>query len=135
MAGKLFIVAKGDVATYESLRRSVGGEPDVAIIYDRRAEPVARRAPGKLIRHLRGPADAGAPAPAGSVRERRLNTVAEEIKRRGWAVVRRGSGDHEPDRGRPTPPPPTPPPVRRRGHAPEVPVTPPSAPDGPRAAP
>jgi len=86
MARKIFIVAKGNDTIYTSLMRSVGHEPGVEIVYDRRATP-RRSALRRLV--------AGASRRRGGSRgagddERRVRTsVDEEIRRRGWAVVRR----------------------------------------------
>ena len=66
MIRKMFIVAKGNSAAYESLQNSVGTEPDIAIIYDRRSPSRPRRQD-----------------------ERRAQPeVDEEIGVRGFAVVR-----------------------------------------------
>ena len=71
---KLFIVASGNTAAYESLRKTVGSEPDVAIIYDRRShsarEPMHER--------------------------RRETALDQEIQANGWAVAR--NPDAEPIR-------------------------------------
>ena len=85
MARKLFIVARGNVATYESLQRTVGREPDVEVLYDRRPAPPRTRLGrlraglGRLLSRRRGTAE-----------ERRTRQmIDEEIRRTGWAVVRR----------------------------------------------
>ena len=71
MIRKMFIVAKGNTAAYQSLQNSVGTEPDIAIIYDRRASSRARRED-----------------------ERRAQPeVDEEIGARGFAVVRNDQAD------------------------------------------
>src|SRR5262245_23063368 len=131
MAGKLFIVAKGNVATFESLRRSVGHERGITIIYDRRSDAWDDPSPARFWAHLRRkPGAAGARArEEGTSDRRRRDEVAEEIRRQGWAVVRR---DREPDRSDlPSPPrprvprvaPPAPPPVPIR--PPPRPIEPP----------
>ena len=103
MAGKLFIVAKGNVTTFESLRRSVGHERDVTIIYDRRSDTWTDPSLARFWAHLRRKQGApGAPAREERTSERRRrDEVAEEIRRQGWAVVRR---DGEPAQANPPPP-------------------------------
>jgi len=66
MIRKLFIVARGNSAAYASLQNSVGIEPDVAIIYDRR----------EARSRIRGD------------ERRQQPEIDEEISARGWAVVR-----------------------------------------------
>src|SRR5215467_12824093 len=113
MGAKLFIVAKGNLATFESLRRSVGHEPDVAIIYDRRAPSLP--GPVSAERSFWGPLrKKEGSMPPGPIPDRRRQIhVIEDIQRKGWAVVR--SEDAHNDRDRvpsapvPVPPPPAPP--------------------------
>jgi len=67
MIRKLFIVARGNTALYESLQSTLGPEGDVAIIYDRRCARTS----------------------ASSEPERRHHRkIDEEIVARGWAVIR-----------------------------------------------
>jgi hypothetical protein len=66
MIRKLFIVARGNAAAYSSLQNSVGIEPDVAIIYDRRSGP------SRVIDDER----------------RQQPEIDEEIEAKGWVVVR-----------------------------------------------
>jgi len=66
MTRKLFIVAKDNVADYRSLEKAVGGERDVTVIYDRRHDSTGV-----------------------SQEERRWRRdVDEQLRSRGWAVVR-----------------------------------------------
>jgi len=67
MIRKLFIVARGNTALYESLQSTLGPEGDVAIIYDRR----------------RGPSS-GSSEPE----RRHRRNIDEAILARGWAVIR-----------------------------------------------
>jgi hypothetical protein len=66
MIRKVFIVAKHNTATYQSLQNSLGTEPDVAIIYDRRSPS------GRERKHER----------------RQQPQIDEQIGANGWAVVR-----------------------------------------------
>ena len=66
MTRKLFIVAADNVADYRSLERAVGGEPYVTVIYDRRHHST------------------GAP----EEERRRRTDVDEQLRSKGWAVVR-----------------------------------------------
>jgi hypothetical protein len=66
MIHKLFIVAAGNTADHTSLQRALAQESNVTIIYDRR-------------RALGGTTD----------QERRRRTdIDEQLRTRGWAVVR-----------------------------------------------
>jgi hypothetical protein len=80
MVRKLFIVAKGNDVTYASLIKAIGHEPNVEIFYDRRARPRRlrrwNRGRKRLVRKSRP--------------ERRASaSIDDEIRRTGWAVVRR----------------------------------------------
>ena len=90
MSRKLFIVARGNEAAYGQLQRTVGREPGVQIIFDRR-RPKPKRA-GKLRRVASGVTGmlGGSRTEASreaSGRRHRLD-VAEDLKTQGWAVVR-----------------------------------------------
>jgi hypothetical protein len=86
MARKLFIVAKGNWATYSSLTKSIGHEPNVEIIYDRRATP---RRPGVLGRLVPCCRRVRSRKRRPWHEERRDRTSVDvEIQRTGWAVVR-----------------------------------------------
>jgi hypothetical protein len=74
MIRKVFIVARGNTAAYQSLQNSVGAEPDVAVMYDRRSSP------GRERTHER----------------RQQPGIDQEIENKGWAVVR--NQDVEPTR-------------------------------------
>src|SRR5262245_2845033 len=113
MGAKLFIVAKGNVATFESLRRSVGNEPDVAIIYDRRSPSLP--GPVSAERSFWGPLrKKEGSMPPGPIPDRRRQIhVLEDIQRKGWAVVRSEDTHDDRDRAPSVPvqvPPPQPPP-------------------------
>jgi hypothetical protein len=95
MPRKLFIVAKGNETVYRQLRRSVGREPGVIIIYDRRRTPKAlgrlRRALSRVRVLLVGTPRQRKRA---ALRRRQREDIAEQIERQGWAVVHlRDSGD------------------------------------------
>jgi len=68
---KLFIVAADNVGDYKSLQRALASEPNVTIIYDRRRTlsvvPAEER--------------------------RRRTDVDEQLRTRGWAVVRQKATD------------------------------------------
>jgi len=94
MTRKLFIVARGNVVTYESLRRSVGHEPGVEIVYDRR--PLLHQsAMGQVLATIKHLLSGRRRRPAA---DRRRRMVDEEIRRNGWAVARHdaGSGAKDP---------------------------------------
>jgi hypothetical protein len=85
MPRKLFIVARGNDVIYGQLKRSVGREPGVEIIFDRRRPPVARGRIGRavskvtgVVRRRRGERRLG---------RRQPSTVSRDLETRGWAVV------------------------------------------------
>ena len=81
MVRKIFIVSPGQVEMYESLKRALVGEDDVEIIYDRR---LAQR---KESRRRNVPLwSRGSLAAVGE--RRSPSHVDDELRRRGWAVVR-----------------------------------------------
>jgi len=88
MPRKLFIVAKGNETVYGQLERSVGREPGVVIIYD-------RRRPARTLGRLRRLLSRARVLLVGTRRERtraalrrrQRADIAEQIKRQGWAVV------------------------------------------------
>jgi hypothetical protein len=85
MPRKLFIVAWGNEAVYGQLHRTVGREPGVQIIYDRRRPPKKR---GKLRRAASGVTGMlGGGRRAHEALGRRQRDVAEELRTKGWAVV------------------------------------------------
>jgi hypothetical protein len=82
VAPKLFIVAPGYRAMYESLTRALAGEENVEIIYDRRVirRDDTRRRP-TIWSH----------GPLADLGDRRLPShVEDDLRTRGWAVVRVG---------------------------------------------
>jgi hypothetical protein len=83
---KLFIVARGNTAAYQQLWRTVGREPGVEIIYDRRPDPgTLRRFASRVKRALTlGRRSRGSKATG----RRRRPQVDQELKANGWAVVR-----------------------------------------------
>ena len=66
MIHKLFIVAAGNTADHTSLRRELSQESNVAILSNRRREMGGTTEPGR----------------------RRRTDVDEQLRTRGWAVVR-----------------------------------------------
>lgn len=76
---KIFIVSRGYTEMYEQLGRALSGEPEVAIIYDRR-DPTSQRPRRKAsIWSLR---------PLGGVRDRRTPSHVDfDLRFRGWAVA------------------------------------------------
>lgn len=89
MSRKLFIVARGNEAVYGQLHRTVGREPGVQIIYDRRRP---QKKPGTLRRAASGVTGMLVGARTDGVREaggrRQRVDVLEDLKSQGWAVVR-----------------------------------------------
>jgi hypothetical protein len=85
---KLFIVARSNTAAYQQLLRTVGREPGVEIIYDRR---FTSRLPGTLRRlasRLKRALGVGGPRGLKATGRRRRPYVDQELKANGWAVVR-----------------------------------------------
>ena len=82
MGRKLFIVAAEYTAMYESLTRTLAGEPDVEIIYDRRQS--------KRKEESRRSGSIWSRGPLSELGERRVSSphVDEDLRTRGWAVVR-----------------------------------------------
>ena len=79
MVRKLFIVSPGQRALYESLKRSLAGEDNVEVIYDRR---VARQ-------EQRRTRSIWSEGPLADLGERRVRSdIDEALRRSGWAVVR-----------------------------------------------
>ena len=81
MGRKLFIVAAEYTALYESLTRTLAGDVDVEIIYDRRQSK--RKDEGRRS------ASIWSRGPLGELGDRRMPShVDEDLRTRGWAVVR-----------------------------------------------
>lgn len=81
MGRKLFIVAAEYTEMYESLKRALVGEEDVEIVYNRRVSN--RKA------ETRRPASIWSRGPLAELGERRAPShVDDDLRRRGWAVVR-----------------------------------------------
>lgn len=89
MPRKLFIVARRNTSAYRQLLRTVGREPGVEIIYDRRPAP---RNPGTLRRlasRVKRAFGLGRRDRALEALGRRQRTqIDQELKTNGWAVVR-----------------------------------------------
>jgi hypothetical protein len=73
MIRKLFIVAADNTADYQSLQTALAGEPNVTIIYDRRG---------------RSSDSAGNEGDVAREERRRRTDVDNQLRTRGWAVVR-----------------------------------------------
>ena len=84
---KLVIVARDNITLFESLKKTLGKEPDVEIVFDRRRESGKGGGLKKIF--SREPA---APSPTGEERRRRAEIDAQ-IRRQGWAIVR-DEGEH-----------------------------------------
>jgi hypothetical protein len=88
MPRKLFIVAKGNDVIYRQLQRSVGREPGVDIIFDRRRPPVVRGRVGRAVSGVTGLLRRQRREQLrGHFGRRRRSSVADELQARGWAVV------------------------------------------------
>jgi len=89
MPRKLFIVARANTAAYRQLLRTVGGEPGVEIIYDRRPPP---RNPGTLRRLASRVKRAFGLSRRDQALEalgrRQRTRIDQDLKANGWAVVR-----------------------------------------------
>ncbi len=89
MPRKMFIVARENAAAYRQLLLTVGREPGVEIIYDRRPAPPAR--PGRMQRLVhrlkRVFGRDGASATEAPGRRKRPH-VDHDLRAKGWAVVR-----------------------------------------------
>ena len=85
MARRIFIVAKDNVAVYNSLTQALRREQDVEIIYDRRRD-TKRNDFGEAFRKV---FSRRTPDPAVRKEERRQRAkIDEQIRTQGWAVVR-----------------------------------------------
>jgi hypothetical protein len=82
MPRKLVIVARDNVSLFESLKRTLGNEPDVEIVFDRRRES-AKSGGGLKKIFSREPQ----PPPTAEDRRRRAE-IDEQIRKQGWAIVR-----------------------------------------------
>ncbi len=83
MLQRFFIVSPDNRADYEALRSALQGDPDVQVIYDRRVhEPVN--------------GDRATWLSSGPLGDRRLPRpdVDEQMRIRGWAVVRLEPASH-----------------------------------------
>jgi hypothetical protein len=86
---KLFIVARGNTAVYQHLRRSVGHEVGVKIIYDRRPVPQKRGRLRRLASRVSGALGSSRHQQVLEALGRRQRTrIDQELKTKGWAVVR-----------------------------------------------
>ena len=83
------MVARNNTVIYQHLQRSVGREPGVEIIYDRRPTPVP---PGTLTRLATHVKRVLRPTPAedalAALGRRKRARIDEEVRMKGWAVVR-----------------------------------------------
>jgi hypothetical protein len=86
MPRKLVIVARDNVSLFESLKRTLGNEPDVEIVFDRRRE--APKSGGGLgtVKKIFS-REPQAPPPSAEDRRRRAE-IDEQIRKQGWAIVR-----------------------------------------------
>jgi hypothetical protein len=82
---KLVIVARDNVTLYESLKRSLGNEEDVEIVFDRRVESPKSGRLGESVKKIfsREPQRPNTPED-----RRRRTKIDEQIKTQGWAIVR-----------------------------------------------
>jgi hypothetical protein len=78
---KLVIVARDNISLFESLKRTLGKEADVEIVFDRRRESGKS---GGLKKIFSRESQA---RPSGEERRRRTE-IDEQIRTQGWAVVR-----------------------------------------------
>jgi hypothetical protein len=83
---KLVIVARDNITLFESLKRTLGKESDVEIVFDRRREPGKSGGLKKIL--SREPQERA----TGEERRRRAE-IDEQIRTQGWAIVR-DEGDH-----------------------------------------
>lgn len=74
----LFVVADSETRLYESLRKSFADEDSVEIVLDRRRGDRRRDSLPVTEERRRGP--------------RRTHDIANDLRRIGWAVVRRPAG-------------------------------------------
>ena len=78
---KLVIVARDNVTLFESLKKTLGKEPDVEVVFDRRRESGKSGGLKKIFsREPQAP-------PTGEERRRRAE-IDEQIRTKGWAIVR-----------------------------------------------
>jgi hypothetical protein len=83
---KIFIVARKNTDAYRQLMRTVGQEPGVEIIYDRRRGSRKLDAVGRLASRVKRALGLGRRRAGQGRRER--PQVDQELKAKGWVVVR-----------------------------------------------
>jgi len=85
MTRKLVIVARDNITLYESLKRTLGNEPDVEIVFDRRREAPKGSRLGESVKKIfsREPQISNTPED-----RRRRKKIDEQIRTQGWAIVR-----------------------------------------------
>jgi hypothetical protein len=84
MARKLFIVAHGNAVVYRQLQNTVGRDPDVEIIYDRRP---ARRKPSAVDRLVRLVPRRPTTNILEQLDRRQQKTVEDELAKKGFVVI------------------------------------------------
>jgi len=88
MVRKLFIVAHGNAVVYRQLRITVGRDPEVEIIYDRRPARRKPRAVDRLVRPLKRLVPR---RPTANILEqldrRQQKTVEDELAKKGFVVI------------------------------------------------
>ena len=84
---KIFIVARKNTEAYRQLMRTVGQEPGVEIIYDRRRGSRKLGAVGRLASQVKRALGLGRRKRGGQGRRERPQ-VDQELKAKGWVVVR-----------------------------------------------
>jgi hypothetical protein len=82
---KLVIVARDNVSLYESLKRTLGKEPDVEIVFDRRRDSSKSGGLSDSVKKIF--ARESQPARTQAERRRRAE-IDEQIRTQGWAIVR-----------------------------------------------
>lgn len=82
---KLVIVARDNVSLYESLKRTLGKEPDVEIVFDRRRDSSRSGRLGDSVKKI---FSRESHPPRTQEDRRRRAEIDEQIRTQGWAIVR-----------------------------------------------
>ncbi len=83
----LFVIALGDSKRYELAMKHFGDEPEVEIVYDRRASDRRTRRAGQVLEEER------------RRRKRRGLDISQDLSLTGWAYIRRKDLLYEPQPG------------------------------------
>jgi len=83
----LFVIARGDSKRFELATKHFGDEPEVEIVYDRRASDRRTRRTAQVLEDER------------RRRTRRGLDISQDLSLTGWAYIRRKESAYEPQPG------------------------------------